>query len=293
MHVKTALGGGNLGFSPNVNQSPQPSVSESVFEASKTPLSSPFRNFTFSNYKMFDNLYKKLSNCGQDFITLMNKTTLEEIEIPLYCDNRVCLNPKCQEHRLYKFMRAHTRQIDELNHDMRAPKGWVFTDSKRPYPIDRFYCQERAKELNFLLNRSKHKKYGSNSYYSTHMELKLHNDSWYLHFHVVSGGITNLRMVRALWGKQIRYEDAIHPIDLSYYVSKYASKMPNFPNTRAYVEYHGATYKLQMHRFSMSAPTIRESDWVIIKQSSHGETMTFMELESWLNQYLNDYGFGG
>jgi hypothetical protein len=191
-------------------------------------------------------------------------------------------------------MRAHSEQIKTLNGNMRAPKGWVFSDVKLPYPIDRFYCQERLKELNYLLNRTKHSKFGSNSFYSLHMEIKLNSDSWYLHFHVVSGGITNLHMVRALWGKQIKYEAAINPVDLGYYVSKYASKVPKFPTKEAYLEYHGATHKLQMHRFSMKSPgPIRESDWVIIERKSHSATMTCRELEMWFDKYLNDFGFGG
>jgi len=267
---------------------------ESDFDAQNRPLSSPFRNFTFENYPNLHNLHKKLSNCGHDFVTLLNKTTSEVITIPLYCDNRVCLNPDCQKHRLYKFMKTHNPQIIALNRNMISPKGWVFTDSRQSYPIDRFYCQERLKELAYLLDKTKHSKFGSNSYYSIHMEIKLHSDSWYLHFHVVSGGITNLRMVRAIWGKQIKYEDAINPVDLGFYVSKYASKVPSFPNTRAYLEYNNATYKLQMHRFSMRAPALtRESEWIIIERSSPSKIMLFRELDMWLTDYLNSYGFGG
>jgi len=288
------LGGGNLGFSPIVNQSHKPSVSECDFETSKSPLRSPFRNFTFESYPMLQNLHEKLGNCGHDFVTLLNTQTLTEISIKLYCDNRFCLNPECQKHRLYKFMREHNRQICALNENMRKPKGWVFTDSKRPYPIDRFYCQERLKELNYLLDKKQHSKFGSNSMYSAHMEIKLHEKSWYLHFHVASGGITNLRFVRKIWGKQIKYEDAINSVDLGYYISKYASKVPRFPSKRAFLEYASATYKLQMHRFSCKIPPVlRESLWVVLERKTHSSTETFFELEMWLNKYLNEYGFGG
>jgi hypothetical protein len=191
-------------------------------------------------------------------------------------------------------MHEHNRQICELNEDMRKPKGWVFSDSRLPYPINRFYCQERLKELNYLLDKGQHPKYGSNSKFSAHMEIKLNEDSWYLHFHVASGGITNLRYIRKVWGKQIKYEDAINPIDLGYYISKYASKVPSFPSKEAYLEYASATYKMQMHRFSCKvAPVLRESPWVVLERKHHNSTETFFELELWLNKYLNDYGFAG
>lgn len=261
---------------------------------SQNALRTPFRNFTFYDYPLLNKLHKKLSNCGHDFITLLNKDTLEEIELPLYCDNRVCLNPNCQKHRLYKFMREHKAQIRELNRDMRKPKGWVFTTPLQPYPIDRFYCREKLKELYFLLDKSKHPKYGSNSKFSIHMEIKLHEDSWYLHFHGASGGITDLRLIRKIWGAQIKYEDAIEPLALGYYISKYASKVPTIPNKRAYLEYATTTYKLQMHRFGCKVPPIlRDSPWVILKHNSFNAVNTFYELDLWLDEYLNDYGFGG
>jgi len=274
-------------------QSNQPSVSSGNFDAQNS-LSSPFRNFTFETFTFLDHLSSKLSNCGHDFVTLFNKDTFETVERPIFCDNRICLNPDCQKHRLYKFMREHQAQINALNRDMKSPKGWVFTTKKRPYPIDRFYCQEKFKELYYLLDKSKHLKFGSASMFSTHMELKLSANGWYLHFHGASGGITNLRLVRKLWGAQILYEDAINPVDLGYYISKYASKVPSFPDKNAYLDYAKTTYKLQMHRFNCKTiPIFRESPWVIMKRTSHKSTNVFYELEVWLNKYLNDYGFGG
>ena len=276
-----------------VLQSNPPSRARSDFEGSKSPLSSPFRNFTFETYPILQNLHVKLANCGHDFVTLLNQRTLEQIEIPLFCDNRVCLNPDCKTHRLYKFMRAHSEQIKLLNRNIRKPKGWVFTTPRRPYPMDRRYIQEQVRKVYRILDKSQHSKYGSNSLFSVHVEPKPSADSWYLHFHVVSGGITNLRLVRKLWGYQIKYEDAISPIDLGYYVSKYASKVPSFPTKQSFLEYASAVYKLQMHRFSSRVPPIlRTSDWVILKRGSHSKTNAFFELDLWLDNYLNDFGFG-
>jgi hypothetical protein len=269
-------------------------VSSCNFEGNSSTLSSPYRNFTFLHYPILHKLHSKLSNCGVNSATFINKETLEEINVKLFCDNRGCLNPECQKHRLYKFMREHNAQIRALNKHMKKPKGWVFTTPKKPYPIDRFYCQEKFKELYYLLDRSKHKHYGSNSMFSIHMEIKLHKDSWYMHFHGALGGITNLKLVRKLWGFQIKYEEAINPIDLGYYISKYASKMPNFPNKQAYLEYISATYKLQMHRFNCEfVPVVRVSDWVIKTRNNFITTNCFYELEMWLDKYLNDFGYGG
>ena len=268
-------------------------MSSADFEAQNRALSSPYRNFTFLHYPILQKLHRKLSNCGQNSITFFNKKTLEEIEIPSFCDNRGCLNPECQKHRLYKFMRDHNSQIRALNKHMKKPKGWVFTTPKQRYPIDRFYCQEKFKELFYLLNKKKHKKFGSNSMYSIHMEIKLSKDGWYLHFHGALGGITNLRLFRKYWGYQVKYEEAINPIDLGYYISKYASKMPSFPHQRAYLEYLSATYKLQMHRFNCEFERIlKESDWVIKCRTTNTTTMAFYELEMWLQEYLNDFGYG-
>jgi hypothetical protein len=256
-------------------------------------LSSPFRNFTFENYPKLSNLHRKLANCGSNFVTLLNKKTGEEISIPLYCDNRVCLNPKCQTHRLYKYMKAHSSQISALNKNMRKPKAWVFTDVKNPYPIDRRYVQKRLRLLNGLLSLNRHKKYGSTSLFSIHMEIKLNPNTWYLHFHVVSGGITNLRFIRRIWGRQIKYETALSVQDLGYYVSKYASKVPSFPNKLAYLEYAQTVHKLQMHKFScILLRSFNVSDWVILERNFPTSTNTFYELELWLDKYLDDYGYG-
>jgi hypothetical protein len=177
---------------------------------------------------------------------------------------------------------------------MRKPKGWIFSNPRRAYPVDKGYCQERLRKLYKILDKSSHCKYGSNSKYSVHMEIKPSEDSWYLHFHVASGGITNLQFVRRLWGYQVLYENAISPIDLGYYISKYASKVPKFPNKTSFLEYASVTHKLQMHRFNSEAiPLLRESNWTIISEGSHSGTSTFSELDVWLNKYLDDYGFGG
>ena len=125
-------------------------------------------------------------------------------------------------------------QIFDIQKDMRKPKAWIFTIPRKKYPIDRKYCMNKLKFLFYLLSKDKHSSFGSSSLFSIHMEIKPSVDSWFLHFHVVSGGITNLRFIRKKWKYMIRYQMAISPKRLSRYVSKYASKTPVFPNKRSF-----------------------------------------------------------
>ena len=68
---------------------------------------------------------------------------------------------------------------------------------------------------------------------------------------MVSGGIRNLEKVREMWDRQIRYEVAIWPMNLGFYVAKYASKSPIFDNEVLREYYHCLVYKTQMHRYSI------------------------------------------
>jgi len=87
----------------------------------------------------------------------------------------------------------------------------------------------------------------------------------YLHFHVVSGGIHNLKHLRFLWGRQIKFEYAIKPDSLAYYISKYSSKTPYFPSEKHLQEYHLAVYKTRMHLFSSNVKNIKSpSEYVIL-----------------------------
>jgi len=250
------------------------------------------------NYKFLQHLYSKLSNCGRGFYTLINQETGEKAELPIYCDNKSCTNPDCQKHRLYKYMKKHIKQISELNADMRKPKAWVFSTERKPYPIDREYCRNKMKQLNNLLDIKKHKKYGSKSKFSIHMEIKLYPKdkkypypTWYLHFHVVSALIEDLRLVRQLWGGYfISYEKAINPIDLGFYVSKYASKTPYFPDLNSFYEYAQAVYKTKMHSFGgCENKELKETDWFLYEMkgcSNSKVSPSFFEIEQYFEKYL-------
>jgi len=78
-----------------------------------------------------------------------------------------------------------------------------------------------------------------------------HPDTAYVHFHVTSGSIGDIHFMQKLWGKVIKYEDAIKKNQLTFYISKYASKTPRFPTETHQKLYSILAYKLQMHRFCL------------------------------------------
>jgi len=262
-------------------------------------LCSPLGTFNIEDsiietYPVVKRIYDKISRCGSIYLKFLNIKTLEEIIVNAFCDNRVCKNPDCQKHRLLKFMKEHMHQIFDIQRDMRKPKAWVFTIPRMKYPIDRKYCMNKLKLLYFILSKDKHSRFGSNSLFSIHMEIKPSIDSWFLHFHVVSGGITNLHFIRKKWKYMIRYQTAINPKQLSRYVSKYASKTSSFPNKISFLEYAQAVYKMQMHRFSTKIrKEIKESEWVLISISGYSKSCEiFGDMNHYLNEYIDDYGYG-
>jgi hypothetical protein len=254
---------------------------------SLTSVSSPV------SYGEHRNFHKKISTCGQNYGEYYNTKTGESKVLRLFCDNRSCLNPDCQNHRLYKYMVKHRHQINKINQNIRKPKSWIFTTIRKPYPIDKKFINDRTTLLRDLLNIKKHNKYGSTSDYTHHLEIKISPDSWYLHYHVVSGGMTDLRLIRQLWGYQIKYESAINPENLAYYISKYASKVPRFDSLDHYYQYANLVYKLKMHEFSVRGLKLT-TDWVLVRTTQRSSSdMSFFELENWFIKYFDDFGYGG
>ncbi len=234
-------------------------------------------------------VWSRIDECGESREEFVDSDG-NIIDVPTYCNNRACTNEKCMDHRLYLYMREHIGQIKGLNKGIREPKAWIFTDCKvRIDKLSREYIRKRVLLLYKILDIKKHRKYGSVSPYSVHMELKLYKmrcedcktcnncfkrkdyhceigdscpqfEMVFLHFHVVSGGVKDLRLVRLLWGKVIREEDAINRESLGYYVSKYANKTPNFPSSVHADFYILLVYKTRMHLFNVvSLPYCRES----------------------------------
>lgn len=215
--------------------------------------------FTSSEMVILDNFYEKYNSCSANNIEFVNKYNSEVFEVPVTCDNRACDNPLCQEHRRYKFQKQHGGQEHALQKSMRKPKGWVFTGWR--YPVEYFtrdFCSSMFLKLFHLLNAQ------SLTEFSIHMEFKLYGDGTaYLHFHAVSGGLRDFRYTQKRWGRHVRYETAINPKNLGAYVSKYASKTPEFFSEYQKSCYHLLVYKLYMHRFSAKAEHLQvESDFL-------------------------------
>lgn len=224
-------------------------------------LSSPNRNFilsTQSNNSKIDNLYRKLAVCGTTSTEFVNIYNADILDLPIYCDNRCCGNPDCKKHRLYKFQKTHGGQELALQKSMRKPKGWIFTGYKMPIEnLTTDFCRGQFLKLFHILKKQ------SLTEFSIHMEIKLNSDGTaYLHFHCVMGGLKDFRFTEKLWGRHIRYELAIRPKELAYYVSKYASKTPIFYSEFQMVHYHQLVYKTQMHRFSCNDRIHLRSEWI-------------------------------
>jgi len=191
---------------------------------------SPIRNLVkkkrLTDNQKLANFHNKIDVCGTTFYDVVKRETSDLHSVPVYCDNRACTKIGCQKHRRSQFR-------------------------KEPNEFKSF-AREKFLHLFHIL---KEVKFGAASEFSIHMELKFNSDdSVYLHFHVVMGGINcRIKTMRSLWGRVVKYEGAIEPEFVSEYVSKYASKTPDFQNSDFIRDwYFLVTYKIQMHRFSIS-----------------------------------------
>lgn len=242
----------------------------------------------FETYPVMYGVFERISRCGHGEFTFGNPDG-DEIVLRSFCDNRVCTNPDCKKHRLNKYMSKHRPQIIDIGKDIRKPKAWIFTTPVKEYPIDRDYCRQEYRRLMEILNKKKHPKYGSVSKFSVHMEIKVKESTWFLHFHVVSGGIKNFSYVKnVVWGFYAHYDVAINPKDLAYYVSKYASKVPHFTTKQMLFEYAYAVYKLKMHGFSVRG-FYSPSEWFMVDSPIKPRSMiSFKELTEFFDNYCSD-----
>ena len=224
------------------------SVTETKYKPQKCSenyaLSPPYRNFSNSELKILSKINENKAQCGVKYREYINAEKMESCSLPIYCDNRSC--PKCKEHKLYKFKKTHSLQINALTKSMKNPRAWVFTGWVFPIEnLSREFCQNKLLKLYNLLRQF------SSSEFSVHMEIKIQKTGLvYLHFHVSSAYIKKIRLVAKLWGRKVRNELALKPESLAYYVSKYASKVPRYPTESHSDIYTLLVYKLQMNRFS-------------------------------------------
>jgi hypothetical protein len=225
----------------------------------------------------FQKVLNRIEDCGNEKVEVCNAYG-DFREVVKYCDNRCCSESGCQDHRRFKYKRNHGEQIKTLDKSMKSPKAWIFTGWVLPYPLDRSFAQEK---LNFLYKLLKDEKHGSITEFSIHMEVKLKENGGYLHFHVVSGGVKDLRFVRQVWGRVVRFEYAIKDKALSDYVSKYASKTPFFESEDLRLYYLMFVYKLFMSRFSSGKSDYLKSGWYLVSQLEY-------EIYSCLKKNYND-----
>jgi hypothetical protein len=216
--------------------------------------SSPLGTFTILE---LENLYKinqKKGKCGVEKHEFYDCEGKLLVEFPIYCDNRSCII--CKDHKQYQFRKNHQKQVNALKKSIINPKAWVYTGYRinlREYSVKelRKFCQKKLRYLYSLLVRF------SASEFSVHMEIKLNSDDTaYIHFHGVSGYIRKLRLVQKLWSRVIRNECAKSLDNVSFYVSKYASKVPVYYNGFQENYYTLLVYKMHMNRFS---PKVNEN----------------------------------
>lgn len=237
-----------------------------------------------------EQILEKIEQCGTEQMDIVSPKGDIIKPIIKYCDNRVCNNPGCQIHREYQYKRNHRIQIQQINENIKKPKAWVFTGWVQQYPIDREFCQEKLKKLYHLL---KDTKFGSVTEFSIHMEVKLREKDWYLHFHCVLGGLKDYRAIQTLWGRWVNYEYAIVPEQLESYIGKYASKTPKFKDETQRLQYLKYIYKTQTSRFSIGKIVKIPSGWYLYDQLEWEAYTTLKRLNEeqgyspFVDQYYN------
>ena len=217
-------------------------------EITKKPAFSPSnRNLLKISNEKREKIKEKIEKCGTEFAEFIRKDTSEIVEFLVYCDNRICQNEGCQDHREYKFKKQHREQEKALKFSMKSPKHWIFTTERRLRleEIDVYRVRSVLSKLFKLLKDQ------SLTEFSVHLEYKFHSDnSVFIHFHVVCGGLKDYRYCVKRWGAHIRYQNKIDVEQLGYYVSKYASKVPKLYSEYQREKYLDIAYKEVMHRFS-------------------------------------------
>lgn len=209
------------------------------------------------------NVIQRIQDCGTKDFELVNLKSSKTVLLPVYCDSRSCDNPGCKDHRGISFSKKHAVQIMSIQSSMQKPKAWVFTGYVLQPPLEdhrKFICEKTLLLYKIL-------KQLSSSEFSLHCEIipsKRFPTCFYVHWHVVTGGLKDYHYAQSLWGRYIEYEKARNIHSVAEYVSKYASKTPVHLGDQNFLPYLQTTYKLRLHRFSTKQGEITKSDWVPI-----------------------------
>lgn len=256
-----------------------------------------YKDLFLDNFAMIVDKKERLEECGSQKVELVRIDPVKVFEKPLYCDNRFCDDTDCQTHRRYKYIKEHFGQIVHLKRTIEKPKGYVATGWKIPlHCLDRDFIKEKSKLLFNLL-----KKY-SGTEFSMHLEIKVYprcnengnrNKNYgmcYIHYHIVSGFI-DIKGIQDEWGRKVRYEKAIKPHSLDWYVSKYASKTPFFDDDCLRDYYIVYTFKLIMHRYSVKKLDIRKDTNFILMENLIRDVKRELYKSSYKNAKSSDKYF--
>lgn len=220
---------------------------------------------------LLSKVIERIQECGCKDFELINLKTTKTVLLPVFCNSRACDNPECQEHRGGLFKRKHLGQISAIQSSMQKPKAWVFTGYviKQDSPTLRAFICEKTALLYQILKRL------SSSEFSLHVEVKpskKYKDCFYVHWHVVCGGLKDYHYAQTLWGRYVEYQKAKNIDSVAEYVAKYATKTPVHVGDSSWLNYLMVTYKLRLHRFSTVQGEITKSDWTpVLKIISEGK----------------------
>lgn len=213
----------------------------------------------------YERMRERIDKCSTEMVWLVSPES-KQSEILNFCDNRICHKKECIDHRSYNHTRKHGKQIKDIQLTMRNPRAWVFTGWNIKYPerVDEWenIRDFSRRKLSFLRSLLEDRVIGCVSEYTINMELKMWRNHCYLHFHVCMTGLKDIKKVRSLWSRQIKYQKALHRESLADYVSKYATKCQKFYSELHRYYYFIWSYKTYLQRFSIGKVNKKKSGWL-------------------------------
>lgn len=215
---------------------------------------------------------KRIDKCCTENFELTDGKNF--LELPITCNNRICNNSVCQEHRGKLHVKNHDQQIQFLQKYTTSPKAWVFTGWVLNDTIENIRIEGRKQLIRLMALLTRYSKTPFSVYLEYHPK---EDGSYYLHFHAVGGSFGDIHLIQALWGRKVMYEYPASPNlsakALYSYIRKYTSKTPMFYNEQRSVEYLQLVYKAQMCRYSVPRKDainefgVESSGWILISRA--------------------------
>lgn len=242
---------------------------------------------------------QRIDDCCKEETFLVHHSGQEFLSLPKCCDNRICDNPECKEHRGYQHVKEHYAQMEYAKRYIESPRSFIFTGWKLEPNVSaeyvRKFAQQKLTKLVFVLKSINEHLLNNGrkpSPFCIFMEFKIYQDgSVYLHFHVITGTIGDIHHAQGLWGRIIRYEDPIvTPEEVIRYVRKYTGKtpviyapnkevIPLHTNQELRLKYLAIVYKLQMARYSKPRKEAIEEFGLRTQSCWYLESQLFSELK--------------